>query len=99
MWTLALSALTTLAPKLITAVQELWEKYGEKWLIYRKGAADQHRKDKISQQEMEAAQSARAMERVNEIQKDATDRRGEPADGSDLFGVRDAGKGRDWLKP
>ena len=92
MWGLALSALTALAPKLVNYAVELWEKYGKEWLIYRKGAADQKRKDTIAQQTREADEASRAMERMNEIQQKAQDKRGTPADGSDIFGsVRDSG--------
>lgn len=92
MWSLALSALTALVPKLVNYAVELWEKYGKEWLIYRKGATDQKRKDTIAQQSREADEAARAMERVNEIQRKAQDKRGTPVDGSDLFGrVRDDG--------
>ena len=100
MWGLVLSAVTALAPKLFEKLGELWNTYGEKFLIYRKGAVDQHRKDSLNQMEREAQEAHRAQDRVTQIQKDATDKRGTPADGSDLYGgVRDSGKSGDWFKP
>ena len=88
MWAILGGILTGALPKIVEGLQNLWATHGERLVMYFKGKSDANKTAKLKQLEQESKVSSKAQEKVDELAKEARDKHGEPADGSDIFGVR-----------